>query len=52
MKPGISQRITQQQQLTMTPQLAEAITILAMPVTELALWTREHLSRHRLLHPD
>ncbi len=52
MKPGISQRTTQQQQLTMTPQLAEAITILAMPLTELALWTREQLEQNPVLEEE
>jgi len=52
MKPGISQRTTIQQQLTMTPQLAEAITILAMPVTELATWVRTQLEQNPVLEEE
>jgi RNA polymerase sigma-54 factor len=52
MKPGISQRSSIQQQLTMTPQLAEAIAILAMPVTELATWTREQLEENPVLEEE
>jgi len=49
----MQQKITQQtgiaQQLTMTPRLAEAISLLAMPQTELAIWMQEQLESNPML---
>lgn len=52
MKQGISQQTNISQQLAMTPRLAEAIALLAMPMMELSTWIREQLESNPMLEEE